>query len=525
MSGSGVRAIGTEVPTPDTKSQRTCAYAVPPAIEHPTNLPAHATPGGEPATLRELSAPSRFTLLVMMASVSACRGDLLIVAPPGTPLPVPPPFDAGPVPSFDAGPPPVDGSPVFPDTNPTPMPDAGMDATQLPPMTGYGPTSSDLGSGNRFTFNVPSGVLGMNFYHPGSAEFQNDVLTLTDPLGRRFVSNGTPLGFNEVVLFAAVPLSSEAHGMGIMSGMWTLELYGSLHTIAVFQQTPTGAFQGGVLDLNIHLPANLNLGGSVANAANGATHPTLQSYITQIRAMLPRTTGIQLGQVRYFDAPARLSQLSSDSDADGVAYRAATTPYIGMSGVHMVLAQDIPGSTVGFATLSSDPRPGADAVVMEPAGEAAEFASTFVHEFGHYVGLNHTTESDRRTQDEISDTPVCGAGIAEEQCPDANNIMFATYYEGIDYNALVLTPGQRAIFHASPIYQARAAFKSDPERAPRTIVRPAIRRSNQRWVCGHTLRRLASSLAAGLIDAEAPALQALPPADQRRVRLLSQRLE
>jgi hypothetical protein len=53
---------------------------------------------------------------------------------------------------------------------------------------------------------------------------------------------------------------------------------------------------------------------------------------------------------------------------------------------------------------STDPCPD---TTLEP--EFAEFSETITHELGHYLGLNHPSESDGTAHDSVDDTPVCSA--------------------------------------------------------------------------------------------------------------------
>ena len=61
-------------------------------------------------------------------------------------------------------------------------------------------------------------------------------------------------------------------------------------------------------------------------------------------------------------------------------------------------------------------------------------AVTMAHEGGHWLGLNHTSESDGVGHDAISDTPECQISadtnhndrLDSDECPDSANLMFWT---------------------------------------------------------------------------------------------------
>jgi hypothetical protein len=55
-------------------------------------------------------------------------------------------------------------------------------------------------------------------------------------------------------------------------------------------------------------------------------------------------------------------------------------------------------------TCSTDPCP---ATTME--SDFAEFSETIAHELGHYLGLNHPSESEGSVHDSVDDTPICTA--------------------------------------------------------------------------------------------------------------------
>lgn len=69
------------------------------------------------------------------------------------------------------------------------------------------------------------------------------------------------------------------------------------------------------------------------------------------------------------------------------------------------------------------------------------------HEFGHYLGLFHTTEGDGVTTDPVADTPSCTPDLFPFDCPDLTNLMFPF----ADPNARELSPGQAFGMMAHPL--------------------------------------------------------------------------
>jgi hypothetical protein len=81
-----------------------------------------------------------------------------------------------------------------------------------------------------------------------------------------------------------------------------------------------------------------------------------------------------------------------------------------------------------------------------------------LHEAGHFIGLNHTTEFSGGLADPLTDTPKCETISLDDPstldaCPDYDNIMFPAFY-GTAGSVVGTSDAQRAIYQGSPFYKA-----------------------------------------------------------------------
>lgn len=109
---------------------------------------------------------------------------------------------------------------------------------------------------------------------------------------------------------------------------------------------------------------------------------------------------------------------------------------------------DYSGSVVGLSTLygpfGRGGTPYSGLLTEYLAG--ATMGKTILHELGHFIGLKHTTETNRTTFDDIADTPECPVGT--NPCPDITNIMFpVSGYTNTNY----FSEGQNRILFSNPL--------------------------------------------------------------------------
>src|SRR5690606_14238474 len=118
-------------------------------------------------------------------------------------------------------------------------------------------------------------------------------------------------------------------------------------------------------------------------------------------------------------------------------------------------------------------------------------AWTWLHEVGHFVGLEHTSEEDGVSFDPLADTPEC-RGRRTPRCGDTKNLMIPGWWP--DQTLPEVSPSQRAIFQAAPVYRlappgaVRGAARGD-HRAALEVLRAASGRSGATLRCRRTPSR------------------------------------
>ena len=360
--------------------------------------------------------------------------------------------------------------------------------------------------GFNVTVESTSGTIGIQKIAAPNAMIVHDAFTPKNgslPIGEGY------LGLASV----SVPQNDLSATMPLAKGKWKVTFGGSgsgARATARIQTSKDGKFYGGKLDLDVHLPQGLRVSAPsathVVNAASAPTDPDIKARIDTFYFALNRAFGIGRGAVRFHDAPATLRTITTDAAIDAASAISKGKPDV--QGLHLVLTNaltveggellglspGIPGAPMRSGSLMS-----AIMVSIYP-GEADVFtdALTILHEMGHFVGLNHTSEYDGTEFDPLSDTPKCPRQRqASTRCPDEGNLMFT----GAFANPPILSNAQKNVFRASPVYQAFAtgtaaammrADASEPELDEATVAMFASRAplASTRRLCGHGLRRV-----------------------------------
>ena len=394
----------------------------------------------------------------------------------------------------------------------TTMPaDSGTPAPSVPTVSDQWPYVMELGMVTETNFEVPPFTLGVH-YDTTDPNYHDIVAArVADSLGQTVFMTDVPVGLpDDGTSYRALhPRSSQGLRMGISPGQWSMQAYGDIPILVYLQRASPAGYQGGDLSLHVHLAGGLTMDGSPVNAANAATHPGLQARIAAFYRMAEVLLW-RRGEIAYHDAPAELARINYETDDDQVERAGSVSRSMAnTTGLHLLIVNEIVGSVAGYAPFGGSVIPGLDNVVVEV--EAPEdFASTLMHEMGHFVSLDHTTDLlvPGGGTDTIDDTPVCPASLDDlSQCPDYSNLMFPT-------GGSTLTADQIAIFRSNPVYRptmpttASAPAPAPPrsaEPAPEPFNEPAPQAHNQPHaphVCGITMARAADAILSGRLSQE-----------------------
>jgi metallopeptidase family M12-like protein len=353
----------------------------------------------------------------------------------------------------------------------------------------------DLGTvkaGVDVPFDVPEGALGFNIVMEGkSSDFDPDrpfgIERITSPTGKvvhdKFMPVGgtkpTSIAAFDVIAAASVPQSEAAPES--LTGKWKVRfgVYQNATAKPSFkakvriQSSGDGEFHGGKLDLHLHLPSGVTVGGSAVDPAKAETNPAIKDRVDTFFEVTSKLLGIERGEVKYHAEPATLAKVDGQAILDGFAVSAGEKE--GTQAFHILLTDSISNNGQPFAKGIAPGIPGAagvfgrgvSGIIVATADSQGveDDVLTMVHETGHFFGLNHTTEFDGQSSDPLKDTPACTT-IADGQlqtCPDKGNIMFPA---GAIAGPVTLSPTQQRVYRGSPIYKALAAGASNTQSKP-----------------------------------------------------------
>jgi len=370
-------------------------------------------------------------------------------------------------------------------------------ANAAPPSSGKTPANAasassaiDLGTaatGAPLSFDVPAGALGFWIVVDATTgpDVSIGVAELVDANGATIVSDlastrHRPVGTG-VSTFIYPPVADAA--TAVSAGRWKVKLggdsadptnpkgsgavpwTGDVHAVVYLQTSPAGdgAFTGGALDLDLYVPPGLVVGDHSIDAASAPNDPALAERIDAVFSLESNLYGIGRGEVRFHPVDASVKSISGQ-DAVDTANTLAVAQGDGPS-AQIVLTNVLEPDGAGNGEIGgiTNCLPGAlgrggtkcSAVIASLRGSAQDDATTIVHELGHFIGLEHTTELGGDVFDELSDTPKCTnmAKNALASCPDFTNLMFPTSLANEEH-VVVVSPTQARIMHASPLYRA-----------------------------------------------------------------------
>lgn len=378
--------------------------------------------------------------------------------------------------------------PAEPPVEPDPTAPEPVDpAAPVKPTPATDPLVIDLGTvktGVDIEVDIPVGALGFNIVVEGdNASFDQakpfGIERITDPSGKVVHNNFMPDGGTketstasfDTIAAASVPQSENVSQI-VPSGKWKVR-FGvqnnptarpALTAKVRVQSSGDGAFHGGTLDLTIHIPAGVKVDGAIVDPAKAATNAGLTERINTFYKVTSQLLGIERGKVTFQTARTSLVDLDDNEIIDGFAVSTGETD--GTQNMHILLTNSIRQGGESVAIGISPGIPGAASVfgrgvsgiIVVPGSTAEDDVLTMIHEMGHFIGLNHTTEFDGKSSDPLKDTPACPAATISahqfQNCPDNTNVMFAA---GALAGPVSLSPTQKRVYHGSPIYKALTA--------------------------------------------------------------------
>lgn len=395
----------------------------------------------------------------------------------------------------------VEGAP--PGSNPSATPPTNAQGTDA--STPKTPTSDplivDLGAvktGVDVAFEVPAGALGFNIVAEGKiADFDQDrpfgIERITDPAGTVVHDNFTPNGGTlptstaafDTIAVAGVPQSENVPEI-LPAGKWKLRLgisnnptaSATLNVKVRIQSSGDGIFHGGALDLTLHVPPGLTVDNATVDATNAESNAGIRERVDTFYQVMSELLGIERGTVTFKADGSAFTDLDDNEVIQGFA--ASRGEENGKQNMHILLTNAIRQGGKSIALGISPGIPGSagvfgrgtSGIIVVTSKDAEGDALTMAHEFGHFIGLNHTAEISVDGSDPLADTPACPRTTLSNQdfmsCPDRNNVMFVA---GAVAGPLTLSPTQKRIYRGSPIYRAFGA--ESKSQALRNSVRPS----------------------------------------------------
>lgn len=425
-----------------------------------------------------------------------------------------------PPPANDAGTTTTPVTPPVPVTPPSPPEPPPLLPTTQPVVIDLGavPTDTDV------TFVVPPNALGFNIVLDSSVPVSPPeglgIARITSPSGEVVHDAFTPAGGDSptsqsyfgTIVAASVPQSQSKSANTPEAGTWKVrfaspaEGASTLHAEVRIQVSGRGGFTGGRLDLRVYVPPGIYVDGKKITAASAAGDPGIISRLGSFFGAAKDHFDIDRGDVTFHEAAKELGAITNDAllvqgfsassrPANEQSMQLLLTNAIdfGNGDAAWGIAPGIPGGAGRFSTSIS----GIILAVGETPAEADGLA--ILHEMGHFVGLNHTTEFEGGFADPLTDTPSCPSLSLDDpstinKCPDRFNLMFPTLIG--DSSALEnVSPAQVAVFHGSPVYKAYSLAMQRTKAARPARVRPTLTRSGRAlrpielWLssslCGH----------------------------------------
>jgi hypothetical protein len=366
------------------------------------------------------------------------------------------------------------GSPTQTDATVDARPDVVRPTVPLLDMD-LGPVIGDASVDGAVAFTVPPNTLGFNLaLYSKTANARMAITSVVAPNEQAVHQNATPhngthatsttfFGYEAAV---AVPQSNHPQAMPTVTpGTWTFTHRAAELARARLQvqQTPDGKFHGGKLDIIVHIPQDLDfLDEGPLNAERAPNSSILQEYITGFYDAVKDGYNLDRGTVSYVTIDKRFTFLNDKNIGQAWASAAGLKP--GQQALQVFISGD--NRTAEFLGIAAGiPGPANSPAGATQAGIAllfnsdftldpASYGYVFAHEFGHFVGLNHTSEFQQTNiHDPLEDTAECALGSRDDIrfCQAATNVMF---FAG---QGTEVSPLQKRVVQGSPVYRAYAS--------------------------------------------------------------------
>jgi hypothetical protein len=300
-------------------------------------------------------------------------------------------------------------------------PDAGRVTVPLVSVN-LGPVQA----GTEVSFVVPPNTLGVNLAvasRTPSADLA--IVSITAPNGAKVHDNATPFrglhatsnSYFGVEAAAAVPQSNHPQAMPkVTPGTWSFKPFGASPSARLqLQTTPDGQYHGGELDLIIHVPNNMNfMGSGPITAATAASNTELQLYIDGIYDAVKAAYSLDRGAVSYAAVDSRFEFINIENL--GEALSSAQGVPAGKQALQLFLSGDngsseflgVAGGIPGPANSPAGTAQSGIAILFDPnfGLDPVSYGYVFAHEFGHFIGLNHTSELVQMPGDPVLHDPL-----------------------------------------------------------------------------------------------------------------------
>jgi hypothetical protein len=217
---------------------------------------------------------------------------------------------------------------------------------------------------------------------------------------------------------------------------------GSIRLTAIRKHDADGGAARGALDLNVVLVGSENIADSHTAKGQQNLDALLTHVVSHFGATNSTTTDIRVGQINVIEWPCandgdvyatvdigdtgqmfRVGSALMPAGTEGKALNIFLVSKIGYSGTGTILglSAGITGAMINGTTLSGltfatfgkldtfNPSctPGTACDITSQENQFVNMGSTISHELGHFLGLNHPSESSGAVHDPIPDTPTC----------------------------------------------------------------------------------------------------------------------